>query len=182
MIRLSLFLLAGLFAAMLVWGTDSVELQVEPIAEMVLEDGSPSNVAVSAPEPVARIVAVIEPTVKLADWTKPDALDQTPSVATSDLIVVQSSDAPADAAVIEATNGQPEAVTPIEVVKVLVVTGNSVNMRAGPSTNLGIVGNLKRGDRAELVAEAVNGWVEIRSVESGRVGFMAARFLEPEPL
>lgn len=66
-----------------------------------------------------------------------------------------------------------------EVGRLLIVTGTSVNMRSGPSTTWEVIGNLRRGAKAELVAQADGGWLQIRDVVTGRVGYMAGRFLEP---
>ena len=59
------------------------------------------------------------------------------------------------------------------------VTGNQVNLRAGPSTGDAVLGALVRGQQAELIAALGNGWVQIRAVETGVEGFMADRFLAP---
>lgn len=59
------------------------------------------------------------------------------------------------------------------------VSGDRVNMRAGPSTADGVVGSLLGGTLAEALGPEAGGWIEVRDVESGRTGFMSARFLEP---
>ena len=52
-------------------------------------------------------------------------------------------------------------------------------MRAGPSTANPVVVALGFGAEAELIEEVAGGWTQIRDIESGRVGYMAARFLSP---
>ncbi|WP_371156835.1 SH3 domain-containing protein [Jannaschia sp. 2305UL9-9] len=74
---------------------------------------------------------------------------------------------------------QPAAVTAPETEVLLRVTGNRVNLRSGPSTSDRIVGSLTRDMLAEPIGEESNGWQEIRDVETGTTGFMAARFLSP---
>jgi SH3-like domain-containing protein len=59
------------------------------------------------------------------------------------------------------------------------VTGSRVNMRSGPGTANAVVDSLPRGTLAEPIGTPIDGWQEIRDVESGLVGFMSARFLEP---
>ena len=57
------------------------------------------------------------------------------------------------------------------------VTGNHVNLWAGPSTRDAVLGALVRGEQAELIAATGDGWVQIRAVETGIEGFMAERFV-----
>ncbi|MEM9319775.1 MAG: SH3 domain-containing protein [Pseudomonadota bacterium] len=64
---------------------------------------------------------------------------------------------------------------------ILYVTGTRVNLRAGPSTNDAIVTALTQGTAIELVAEAADGWFQIRDPASGSVGFMSGDFLSPTP-
>jgi hypothetical protein len=59
------------------------------------------------------------------------------------------------------------------------VTGNQVNLRAGPSTADAVLGAMLRGDRAELIASPGNGWVRIRALSTGIEGYMADRFVAP---
>lgn len=59
----------------------------------------------------------------------------------------------------------------------VVVTGDRVNLRTGPSTGTEVLGALVRGDRAELIAAEGGGWVQIRAVATGVEGYMAARFV-----
>ncbi|MEL6609817.1 MAG: SH3 domain-containing protein [Pseudomonadota bacterium] len=60
------------------------------------------------------------------------------------------------------------------------VTGNRVNMRNGPGTNFQVLTQLNRGDGAEVLQAPGNGWVKIRVVQNGRVGWMAERLLTPQ--
>ncbi len=57
------------------------------------------------------------------------------------------------------------------------ITGSSVNLRAGPSTNNPVLRAFPRGERAELIASLDNGWAQIRVVSTGTEGYMAGRFL-----
>ncbi len=53
------------------------------------------------------------------------------------------------------------------------VTGNRVNMRGGPGTDYSVVGRLVRGDDVEILQDPGNGWVKLRPVAGGTVGWMA---------
>lgn len=64
-------------------------------------------------------------------------------------------------------------------VLLLYVTGTRVNLRAGPSTDTAIVTALTQGTATELIAEAPDGWYEIRDPASGTSGFMSGDFLSP---
>ncbi len=57
------------------------------------------------------------------------------------------------------------------------VTGSAVNMRAGPGTSYGVVSTLTRGTDVEVLETMDNGWAHLRVIDTGRVGWMAARFL-----
>ena len=60
-----------------------------------------------------------------------------------------------------------------------VVTGDRVNMRAGPSTEFGVITQLVRGQEAEVLQDPGTGWVEIRVSGSGEVGWMADWLMAP---
>ena len=54
-----------------------------------------------------------------------------------------------------------------------VVSGNRVNVRGGPGTNFQVVNRLVRGDEVEVLEDPGNGWVRLRPVGGGTVGWMA---------
>lgn len=53
------------------------------------------------------------------------------------------------------------------------VSGNRVNVRGGPGTDYGIVNRLVRGDEVEVLEENGDGWVRMRTVDTGEEGWMA---------
>lgn len=53
------------------------------------------------------------------------------------------------------------------------VTGNRVNVRGGPGTGYSIVSRLVRGEEVEILQDPGNGWVKMRPVSGGTVGWMA---------
>ena len=171
MIRLSLFLLAGLITAMLVWGTETPDMRAEAIAATVLDTPETRLVETTDPVVAVRKTRKVEPEVESGvEVARLEPLDLTRVQATNALLVFQANDAPPDAVL--------PAVIP-DSAAVLIVTGTSVNMRAGPSTNQTVIGRMRRGERAELMAKANEGWVQVRAVSSGQIGYMAGRFLKP---
>ncbi|WP_294624180.1 SH3 domain-containing protein [uncultured Roseovarius sp.] len=53
------------------------------------------------------------------------------------------------------------------------VTGTVVNMRGGPGTKYDRIGKLRKNDEVVILQEPGNGWIKLRVVETGRVGWMA---------
>ncbi|WP_147110837.1 SH3 domain-containing protein [Tateyamaria sp. syn59] len=53
------------------------------------------------------------------------------------------------------------------------VTARSVNVRGGPGTDFSVVNRLTRGDAVEILQDPGNGWVKLRPVGGGTVGWMA---------
>ena len=165
MIRLSLLTLAGLAGAMLIWGEETPTMHTEVIASEVLTN---PPVEVVAAEP---LVAEIEPKIEV-EVTNVETIDLISVKPANKLLVFEAVDAPAGAAI---PNAAPVSI--VEGAKLLVVTGTSVNMRAGPSTDVDVVGRLTRGAKAVLLAEGADGWFQIRDIASGRVGYMSGDFL-----
>ena len=58
------------------------------------------------------------------------------------------------------------------------VSGSRVNVRSGPGTNYGVVAKVERGDAVEIFEDNGSGWVRMRSVDGGPVGWMADFLLE----
>ncbi|MGY9049063.1 hypothetical protein P775_05265 [Puniceibacterium antarcticum] len=77
------------------------------------------------------------------------------------------------------TSASPQAVAPQAVARQTApdmrkVDGDRVNLRAGPGTGHAVLGSLVRGAPVEVLQDGGNGWVKLRAVDSGRVGWMAA--------
>ncbi|MEX0309627.1 MAG: SH3 domain-containing protein [Tateyamaria sp.] len=53
------------------------------------------------------------------------------------------------------------------------VSARSVNVRGGPGTNYSIVDKLTRGSEVEVLQDPGNGWVKLRTLNNGTVGWMA---------
>lgn len=54
------------------------------------------------------------------------------------------------------------------------VTGSRVNMRNGPGTTYSILARLLQGSEVEVLSDPGDGWLQLRVVDSGQVGWMAA--------
>lgn len=57
------------------------------------------------------------------------------------------------------------------------VDASRVNMRTGPGTTFAVLTRLDRGDEVEILRDPGTGWVKLRVVASGRIGWMAERLL-----
>lgn len=57
------------------------------------------------------------------------------------------------------------------------IAGSRVNMREGPGTNFAVIATLPRGTEAAIIAENDNDWAQIRLLDSGKTGWMAAWLL-----
>lgn len=53
------------------------------------------------------------------------------------------------------------------------VSGDLVNMRGGPGTRYDRIGKLRKNDKVVVLQEPGNGWIKLRVVDTGRVGWMA---------
>lgn len=154
MFRLSLTLIAALWAGLMVWG-----------APIDVETSCGQAAPLSTPI-IARVVVYPTPTI-LSDNAFTTAKSSTRAAPPAVLAAVAR--APQDSAL-------PPAAA--EELPLFTVTGTQVNMRAGPSTDTSIVMSLSLGSITEGLGPAQGGWIEIRDLNTGITGFMSARFLE----
>ena len=178
MIRMTLALAVALYAGLVIWG--------DPVTE-----------ATAGTTPAATDAAVAVAIAGAADFDRPVILSDDAGAPQVTRAAVTRTVVPEAAAIAEATvtegraPGEPTLVSlvPREAAPAaeapaadgprLRVSGDRVNMRAGPSTANPVVASLVAGTLAEPVGEPEGGWIEIRVVETGTTGFMAARFLDP---
>ncbi|MCH2165861.1 MAG: SH3 domain-containing protein [Marinovum sp.] len=66
-----------------------------------------------------------------------------------------------------------EEIDPTVTKDIRQVTGNRVNMRTGPGTSFSVVSKLQQGSDVEVLEDTGDGWLKLRVMESGRVGYMA---------
>lgn len=76
----------------------------------------------------------------------------------------------------EATEAPVEARENVR--QVWVVTANSVNVRQGPSTDMGVVGRLTGGEMVTVIGQEGD-WAHVLIEGDGLDGYVAARFLTP---
>lgn len=53
------------------------------------------------------------------------------------------------------------------------VSARSVNVRGGPGTDYSVVNRLTRGAEVEVLQDPGNGWVKLRPLDGGTIGWMA---------
>lgn len=190
MLRLTLLLCIGMFAALMIAGVDRGQLRpglaaaaakkVQPEAVVAGDSAQDvTQVAEAAPEPVpepapkapAPVVAKAEP----APYVEPKReLVTAVEEPVFSLAAVGNETPPA----------APEAPQP-EVLAggegtIWYVNASSVNVRAEPSTEAEVVGKLASGE-ATLVVQAVNDdWARIVIQGDGVEGFVALRYLSAE--
>ncbi|MCF7698170.1 SH3 domain-containing protein [Loktanella sp. M215] len=57
------------------------------------------------------------------------------------------------------------------------VAGRAVNMREGPDTSYAVLDTLPQGTQTEVIESDGTGWVRVRVVGTGQMGWMAERLL-----
>lgn len=162
-------------------------------APVVVEGEQPQQVAVPAstalPENVTRVALsltsvndVLRPTslnttpariVPPVETPDPQAVsEEEPTIILPSLIVDQSAITPVtfDQNAGDEIAAAPE---PTGSFSIRSVAGNSVNVRGGPGTDYAVVSRLTRGDQVEILQDPGQGWVQLRPVGGGTVGWMA---------
>ncbi|WP_375551527.1 SH3 domain-containing protein [Rhodophyticola porphyridii] len=210
MIRLTVLLCATLYAGMIILpeALDPADRHDNASAGLTAGTAADSAAVDASVNLVAQ--GLLVPAAMTADEpATPEPMLMTASLNTTTDVPILSEPAPQPAMIIETANGErievdavinpglidaPDVVsvaaaTPVPVQsdaaspaakEMVYVTGSRVNMRAGPSTQNPVLMALGYGAEAELIEEIPNGWVQIRHTESGRVGYMAGRFLSPD--
>ncbi len=178
MLRMTLALAAAIYVGLVVWG--------DPVTEaMASTDAAPAidtDLAVAAalgPE------ADPDQPVILSDDGPQVTRAATRTVVPEASVVAAGAGQPMLVSLIPAAS-EPAAPATVEAASDaagdgprLRVSGSVVNLRSGPSTANPVVAALPEGTLTEPLGEAQGGWIEIRAIEGGATGFMAARFLEP---
>lgn len=169
MIRMTFTLMVALWAAFVIWGQplSTQTPQASTTAPAPVAPTGPAS-AFAVPTIVTdasgRAVAPQASTRNLSDYGTPRLINQP---------IVVSLIEPAQPI------AAPAPVLREPVLDLYTVTGNRVNLRGGPSTANPVVGALTFGAVAEALSDPVNGWLEIRDMNTGLTGYMAARFLDP---
>ncbi|WP_179381560.1 SH3 domain-containing protein [Jannaschia marina] len=185
MIKLTFTLAVALYAGFVIWGQPTDDLltdrstrdidiaavgaaQADPVLmEPRTADAEVTRAAVSEPVvPDAAVIAASAPTPSLPG-------DSPRLIGEPVIVSLVQPQIPVEEDVTDAA-AEPEGAR-----ELLKVTGSRVNMRAGPSTANAVVDSLPGGTVTEALGAEENGWIQIRDVESGRTGYMSARFLAP---
>ncbi|MES2435338.1 MAG: SH3 domain-containing protein [Pseudomonadota bacterium] len=149
MFKLTLFLCAGLFVAMIFGGVDRGQQRFGLVAQ---------------PQVAVAVADVAEPVAE------PAALPATEAVFVPAAPLMAT---PAVAETVAAADGaQPEGV-------LMVVNSKSANVRSGPGKDYDVVGRLTRGESVLVVSqgEGPDGWSLIRIEGDGVEGYIASRLL-----
>ena len=170
MLRLTLMTSAAIYAGLVIYSADAPVREVEAVAPPVQMAAAPdanadardAMVFHTADGSALQLAAVIDP----SDLSLTDAM-QVSAVRTNVTVEPEG-----ETVITSASVADPSPL-------LVAVSGSSVNLRAGPSTNDGVLGALTRGERAEVLNTLDTGWAQIRVVATGIEGFMATRFLDP---
>ncbi|WP_163848846.1 SH3 domain-containing protein [Pseudooceanicola aestuarii] len=108
---------------------------------------------------------------KPADTETATAPAPSPAVADLPLVVVtKASLSPEIAQALEQARAPVQAEPAADIRQ---VAGSRVNMRSGPGTRYSVMASLREGQDVEILQEPGNGWVKLRVIDGGRIGWMA---------
>lgn len=157
-------------------------VEAEPeVTKQATAQRSPARSIDPVPENVTRVKLDLN---SLDDVLRPGARRQAPTVVATALTTEEDASQPVevlpslliDQPVIRPVDfgvAPARAVTGTAPKQVRQVTGSSVNVRGGPGTEYSVVNRLVRGDEVEVLQDPGNGWVKLRPVDGGPVGWMA---------
>ena len=192
MLRLTILLCSGLFLVMLLGGRDfgqlrpglalaEVEAKAVPVATDVPVVETVALESDSAPSPVA-VDGVVQAPVAILVPIVPEA-EVVPVAEVADVAPVTAELENTVFTLSNYADPAPETVaapTPVAQGEIWYVAGNSLNVRAGPSTDDAVVGKLSRGEAMLVVAREGADWAQIRIEGDGIDGYVAMRFLTPD--
>ncbi len=196
-IRLTLLTIAGILAAMFYFGRDA-DLPEDRIGRERAAAPSVSSVPPFAPRPAREetpVVTAPEPTpepartTRLPEPARPAPVAAAPVTPVPDLPETDATiPGPLESAIAAVlAEPEPEPVAEPEPAAepepgedglrgLLYVTGDRVNVRAGPATVYGVVTSLTRGTAVIDAGDAGEGWRMIR-LQTGELAYMSADFL-----
>lgn len=194
MLRLTFLLCSGLFLVMLLGGRDFGQMRPGLTHAVVMAAAVPITAAVPEVEtaalvpPVVATPVVVAAPVQVVATALPTPVLQAPVVAAPLLASVAPAPVAAgpDNTVFTLSafaDPAPEpAVVPEQSTdgEIWYVAGNSLNVRAGPSTDDEVVGKLSRGEAMLVVAREGDEWAQVRIEGDGIEGYVATRFLSAE--
>ena len=188
MLRMTFLLCSSLFLVMLLGGRDFGQLRPGLAQVEAGADALPVTAEVPAVETVALASDAPETPVVVHAIVPDPVIVKAPVVA----VVLDAEVAPAPVPVepentvftlSDYADPAPEAgVAPEQAAEgeIWYVAGNSLNVRAGPSTDDAIVGKLSRGEAMLMVSRDGGDWAQVRIEGDGIEGYVATRFLTAE--
>ena len=165
MIRLTLFLCAGIFVMLLVAGEDRGQRRVGLMATDTGPLAASPRVEAAATGRPAQPLNLPEQPVMQAPVAA-DPIAEAVAAAVAATLTLPVAPVEAIAAVAKTTAG-----------KLRWIDAKSVNVREGPSTEFPVLGTLARGEAVLVVLEAGEGWSRVRIEGDGIEGFVASRLL-----
>lgn len=166
MIRLTLVLVAAIYAAMVLWGRqppDDIE------------------VARSAPLDDTLLVAAADTSAAPAEPAAAAAEEHGGRDVSTDEAVRMALLAGEEPRARPGADEARVAAEPATAEPVWFVTGTRVNLRAGPSTQNRVVGQVTLGDTAEVLSDPGADWIRIRVTDTGTEAYIFGRFLSEDP-
>ena len=196
MLRMTLILCIGMYAALMIAGVDRGQLRpglADAAAKAALagggDIGGTDSVEIAAAEPVveptvtAAASEVVEVAAPVAEETVVAAAEPEPYVEPARTVVTEVQEPIFSLAAVgnEAVPATPAAEVPDGGEGTIwYVTASSVNVRAEPSTDAEIVGRLGSGEATLMVQAVDSDWARIVIQGDGVEGFVALRYLSAE--
>lgn len=188
MLRLTLFLCAAMFAALMVMGEDRGQMRpglanaVGDVAapETAVTADASTTVIAAAPastavvQPASAVATVIEPVVAPEPIVEP--LREVVQALEEPVFTLASLGN-------EVVPGEDESITGAEPSTsdgIWYVNADSVNVRAAPSTEAEVLDKLTNGEATLMVEEIGGEWARIVIQGDGLEGYVALRYLSPE--
>jgi outer membrane biosynthesis protein TonB len=195
MLRLTLILCIGLFAALMIAGEDRGQLRPGladaaarkpmPQAESVADSTDEAPLTVVTADPVTPAPKpAVAPEAPVVARAEPEPSEPEPYVEPERTLVTRVEEPVFSLASVG--NEAPPAADPQPEVAaggtgtIWYVVANSVNVRAEPSTEAEVLGRLVTGEATLLVQAVDSEWARIVIQGDGVEGFVAMRYLSPE--
>lgn len=159
MLRLTSALTAGVYMTMVVFGDGGPTSQISAAQASTESEGAVVSRAAASNTALY--------TAKLSDE---DAIKAAVAATKAPLPTAEPAEATEEVKTAAVAGDKADAANKV------FVTGNVVNMRAGPSTKNPVLSKLNMGSAADLLDSLDNGWAKIRD-ENGKIGYMSAKFL-----
>ena len=168
MIRLTLILCAGLFAAMMIGGRDHGQTRFG-----LMPQSAPETLVVASANALASQPQIDEAAQKTA------AVSLAIAPASQDQMLINASFAPKEPVMVAPVAEAAAAPVANSVGRVLRVSAKTLNVRSGPGTDYSVMERLRRGDEVLVVeqGEGPDAWAMIRIEGDGVEGYVAARLL-----